>query len=194
MRLFPTLLVALAAFATSSQSLGQEDVFERGRAARMAGNVDAAERAFAHVIRADPQHYRALYGMGLVYQDRGVRAPAGAQRLAQFRKAAAMLERAYRSPKRAAAGPHALTIYNTTGLTYLLLGNLTRARAFLAEGYKHRNELPDASRGRLFSNLGYLYALQGDRVRALRFFRDAAALGSPFAKESLRRLAEVGIK
>ena len=194
MQLFhPAAALALTLAVAPSQAFAQSDAFERGRAARMVGNVNGAERAFLEVLRRDPQHYRALYGMGLVYQDRGVKAPAGAARLAHFRRAAQWLEKAYKSPKRASAGEHAWTIYNTTGLTYLLLGNMPRARAFLEAGYKHRDKLTPESRGKLYSNLGYLYALQGDRVRALRFFREASGLGSGFATRSLQALAQAGI-
>lgn len=193
-RLLTPALFALALAFVSTAAVGEDAAFERGRAARQVGDLDAAERAFQEVLRRDPQHYRALYNMAMVFEGRGVRAPAGSARLAHFRTAAAWLDRAYRSPKRATAGEHAYTIYNTRGLIYLALGDLRQARIFLLEGYKHRDRLSEKSRGRLYANLGYLYALQGDRNRALHFFREGAALKSNFATLSLQKLNAAGIR
>lgn len=182
--------IALAATTASAQT----SAFERGRDARFAGRLDDAERAFAEVLRTDPNHYRALYNMGLVFEGRAVRAPAGAPRLRHFRMAASWLERAFRSPQRASGGEHALTIYNSLGLIYLALGDLQRANRYLQEGFKNRARLTDFSRGRLFANLGYLYALQGDVRNARRFFSEGSRLGSRFATENLRRLDAAGIR
>ena len=86
--IFPALLTA------------QDSTLEQARQARFAGRIDEAERLLILTLRRDPTNYIALYNMGLVYEARAVRAPAGEPRLRHFRMAAAWLERAYRSPGR----------------------------------------------------------------------------------------------
>ena len=194
MRACRAVLTVLLFAASSGAVLAQNSAFKRGYQARFAGQLDAAERAFAEALRADPQHYRALYNMGLVYEGRAVRAPAGEPRLRHFRTAVAWLQRAYRSPQRASSGEHAYTIYNSLGLMYLALGDLQQANRYLQEGYRHRNRLSEKSKGRLYANIGYLYALQGDVKNARRFFAEGARLRSNFATESLRRLDAAGIR
>jgi tetratricopeptide (TPR) repeat protein len=190
----PTILIGLAvAQLDHSAALAQASTFEQARTARFAGRIDDAERLLTVTLRADPDNYLALYNMGLVYEARAVRAPAGEQRRAYYRTAASWLERAFRAPGRNAAGADAYTIFNSLGTMYLGLGDLNRANLYLQQGLSNQNRLSDFSRGRLFGNLGYLYALQGDTRRARQFFQQGAALGSQFSQENLRRFDQAGI-
>lgn len=194
MRLLRAILIGLVATQLGhAAALAQASTLEQARAARFAGRIDDAERLLTATLRSEPNDYLALYNMGLVYEARAVRAPAGAQRLAHYRTAAAWLERAFRAPGRSAAGADAYTIFNSLGTIYLGLGDLQRANLYLQQGFTNRNHLNGFSRGRLYGNLGYLYALQGDTRRAREFFEEGARLGSPFAQENLRRFNDAGI-
>jgi tetratricopeptide (TPR) repeat protein len=189
-----SIALALAAIALPVAAISQTSAFDRGRTARSNNRLADAERAFEEVLRADPNHYRARYNLCLVYESRAVQAPAGAPRLAGFRKAAGCLEQALRMPQRGASGEHAYTIFNTLGLIYLALGNYERANQLLQEGFRNRGRLSDFSRGRLFANMGYLYAVQGDVANARKFFSAGARLNSRFAAENIRRLDAAGIR
>ena len=187
------LFALIAATLCAGDVYAQAGPLEQGRNARRAGQVDEAERHFRLALREDPQNYLALYNMGLVYGDRAARAPAGAARLRHYRTSAEWLERAVRAPGRASAGEHAVTIYNTLGLAYLALGEHARAARYLTLGLRARRRLSDESRGRLYANVGYYFALEGDATRACWFFREGGRLESRFARENFERLDQAGI-
>ncbi|HMG47412.1 MAG TPA: hypothetical protein VK614_08135 [Allosphingosinicella sp.] len=194
MRLLRAILIGLLAVQFHhAAAFAQASTFEQARQARFAGRIDDAERLLTITLQGEPNNYLALYNMGLVYEARAVRAPAGEQRLGHYRTAASWLERAFRSPGRSAAGADAYTIFNSLGTMYLGLGDLNRANLYLQQGLTNQARLNDFSRGRLYGNLGYLYALQGDSRRARQFFEQGARLGSAFAQENLRRFNAAGI-
>lgn len=194
MRWLAILIATAAIQLPCGVAFAQGSALEQARTARFAGRIDDAERHLTSALRSEPNNYLALYNMGLVYEARAVRAPAGEQRLRHYRTAAAWLERAFRSPGRAAAGADTYTIFNSLGAMYLGLGDLNRADVYLQQGLRNQSRLSDFSRGRLYGNLGYLYALQGDTRSARQFFEQGARLGSAFARENLRRFNEAGIR
>ena len=194
MRLFRTTLLACVAIHPSAAALAQGSPLDRARTARSSGRADDAERLLAVTLRNEPNNYLALYNMGLIYEGRAVRAPAGEQRLRHYRTAAMWLERAFRSPGRGAAGADGYTIFNSLGAIYLGLADLNRANLYLQQGLSNQNRLSNSSRGELYGNLGYLYALQGDSGRARQYFSQGARLGNAFAQENLLRLDRAGIR
>ena len=182
-----TYLLLAALLVNSSPVLAQPSALEQARIARFDGRIDDAERLLNVALRADPNNYIGLYNMGLVYEARAVRAPAGESRRGYSRTAAAWLERAYKSPGRGAAGEDGYNIYNSLGAMYLGVGDLNRANFYLQQGLKNQDRLDNSSKGRLYANVGYLYALQGDTLRARQYFELGSRLGSSFAKENLSR-------
>ena len=196
MRIFPLVVAGLVASALAPPALaqGSSGWVEKARTARFAGRIDEAERYLQAALRADPRNYMALYNMGLVYEARAVRAREGEARLRHYRTAASWLERAYRSPGRGSAGADAFTIFNSLGTVYIAAGDLQKADLYLQEGLRNEARLTPFSRGRLYGNVGYLYALQGDPKRARDYFARGASLGSAFAKENLRRLDAAQIR
>ena len=194
MRAIRAMLLACMTVHPYAAAFGQDSPLAQARAARSAGRTADAERLLAITLRNDPENYLALYNMGLIYEARAVRTPAGARQLQHYRTAVEWLERALRSPQRNAAGADRYTIFNSLGAMYLGLGNLERANLHLQEGWRNRDRLSDTSRGQLFGNLGYLYALQGDTRRARQSFAEGARLGNAFAQENLRRLGQAGAR
>lgn len=191
---FAIALVIGVAWAMPAVAQSAAAALELGRQARFAGRIDDAERHLNTALRADPNNYMVLYNMGLVYEARAVRAPAGDERLRHYRTAAGWLERALKSPQRARAGADAYTIFNSVGAMYLGLRDLTKADYYLQQGLRNESRLTDFSRGRLYANVGYLYALQGDLKRARHYFERGAKLGSDYSQESLSRFNAKGIK
>jgi tetratricopeptide (TPR) repeat protein len=194
MRILSFALAGLIATAVATPVFAQGSAVEKARVARFAGRIDEAERQLDIALSADPSNYLALYNMGLIYEARAVRAPAGEARLRYYRTAANWLEKAFQSPKRASAGADAYTIFNSLGAMYLGFGDLQKADSYLQQGLKNEARLTAFSRGRLYGNVGYLYALQGDTKRARMYFAKGAGLGSGFAQENLRRLDAAGIR
>jgi tetratricopeptide (TPR) repeat protein len=194
MRRIAILIAITAIQLQSGAAFAQASALDQARAARFAGRIDDAERLLTIALRTEPNNYLMLYNMGLVYEARAVRAPAGEQRLQHYRTAAGWLERAFRSPGRASAGADAYTIFNSLGAMYLGLGDLNRADDYLQQGLRNQNRLNNSSRGRLYGSLGYLYAVQGDARRARQFFEQGARLGNAFARENLERLDRAGIR
>lgn len=175
MRFLRPALAALMALGIAAPAVGQGSA------------VDKAQQT-------SPSPYLRLYNMGLVYMARGDRAPAGGVKLRYYRTAAGWLEKALNAPGRQSAGEEGYAIFNALGATYLALGDLQKADSYLQQGLKNEARLSAASRGRLYGNLGYLYALQGDPRRARLYFEKGASLGNAFAKENMRRLDSAKIR
>jgi tetratricopeptide (TPR) repeat protein len=195
MRPLRSALIIFAAFhCHCAAGLAQDAPFEQARQARLAGRLDEAEPILTVIVRREPENYLGLYNLGLLYEARAVRAQEGEPRLEHYRTAAGFLERAVRSPQRQASGSHAYTIFNSIGMVYLALNDLNRAHFYLDRGLHYQAQLNDFSRGRLYGNLGYLYALEGDIPRARHYFEEGARLNSNFARENLRRFNEAGIR
>jgi tetratricopeptide (TPR) repeat protein len=188
-------LIAFAAFHIHcAPGLAQDASFEQARQARLNGRLDEAEPILNVIVRREPENYLALYNLGLLYEARAVRAPEGEPRLRHYRTSAGFLERAVRSPQRQASGSHAYTIFNSLGMIYLSLNNLSRAHFYLERGLHYQARLNDFSRGRLYGNLGYLHALEGDISGARHYFEEGARLNSNFARENLQRFNEAGLR
>ena len=194
MRRSTAALAAIIAILAGAAAAAQTASFEQARQARLDGRLDDAEPILSTIVRREPENYMALYNLGLLYQMRAVRAPPGEPRLRHFRTSAGFLERAVRSPERLRSGSHAYTIFNSMGVIYLALGDLNRANFYLQRGLHYQARLSNFSRGRLYGNLGYLAALQGDIPTARRYFADGARLGSNFARENLERFDRAGIR
>lgn len=194
MRFLHLAVAGLAALGIAAPAFGQGSAVDKARVARSAGRTAEAEAQLSAALKADPKNYLALYNMGLVYMARGDSAPAGSVKLRHYRTAANWLERALDAPGRQSAGEEGYAIYNSLGATYLGLGELQKADAYLQQGLRNEARLSVASRGRLYGNLGYLYALQGDPKRARLYFAKGAGLGNAFAKENMRRLDTAKIR
>jgi tetratricopeptide (TPR) repeat protein len=188
------LILAAVLLSSGTAAFAQSDPLEQARRARLAGRLDEAEPILNTIVRREPEHYMGLYNLGLLYEMRAAQAAPGEERLRHLRTAAGFLERAVRSPGRAASGEHAFTIFNSIGMIYINLGDLNRANFYLQRGLRYQARLSDFSRGRLYGNLGYLAALQGDIPTARRYFEAGARLNSSFARANLQRFNEAGIR
>lgn len=183
-------IAAALLLAIGSPAAAQEAIVDRARALRVAGQLDASERMLTDFLARNPNHYRAHYNLGLVYEARGIRAPAGAQRSALYRTGAAHLERAL---KVRPANEADFTIYNSLGVMYLGVPDLAAAERSFAIGLQNQARLTPASRGKLLSNVGYLFALKGDMPRSQAMLKQAAALGSAPAQSNLSKLERAGL-
>jgi Flp pilus assembly protein TadD len=111
--------------------------------------------------------------MGLIEEAR-------AQRLSQpakndkLREAAKWLERALEL--RAKSGSDDYTIYNTLGYVYLQYQDIINAERVLTQGLKLEARLSTSSRAKLHNNLGYLYALKGDKARSIQHYNMAGSM------------------
>jgi tetratricopeptide (TPR) repeat protein len=183
-------LAAALTLAIATPAAGQEAVVDQARGLRMAGNLDGSERMLADFLRRNPSHYRAHYNLGLVFEARAVRAPPGRQRSALYRQAASHLERALQVRGKAEAD---YTIYNSLGVMYLGVPDLGAAEKAFSTGLQNQSRLSSGSRAKLYSNVGYLFALKGDMPRSEAMLRQAAALGSAPAASNLSKLERAGL-
>jgi tetratricopeptide (TPR) repeat protein len=180
---FAALLASWPAGAQSTDA-----ALRQAKAARTSGDLNEAARLVQGVLRREPLNYLALYNMGLIAEARAQRFPPGPDRARHLRDAAQWLERA-----RAQRGPQKIaeaTIFNTLGAVYLQLGELQKAEAALMEGRRNEAALSAASRGRLYSNIGYLNALKGDTKAALPALEEATRLGNANAAANYERVKE----
>lgn len=181
--------IALAlALAATPPALAQSTstALAQAKTARYAGDLDQSARLVQGVLRREPMNYLALYNMGLIAEARAQRFPPGPERARHLRDSAQWLERA-----RAQRGPQKIaeaTIFNTLGAVYLQLGELQKAESALLEGKRNEASLSTTSRGRLYSNLGYLNALKGDTAKAVPQLQAAKELGNRNAADNLPRV------
>jgi Flp pilus assembly protein TadD len=190
-----TLLIASCLAAAAPLPIAAQtplQAVDLARTARSAGRFQEAERLLRIALKSEPGNYLALYNMGLVYEAYAIRAEPGDPRVRHYRTAAQWLERAFASPQRVHAGPHAYTIYNSLGAMYLGAQDISNAARYLEAGLRHEAQLKPDSRGKLYGNLGYLYALRGDLRRARTFFEKGAKLGSSYSAQNLARLGNAG--
>ncbi len=183
-------LLLLAALLAPAHATAQpvEPALRQARDARLAGDLPRAMQLVQGVLRREPLNYLALYNMGLIAEARAQRAPPGPERARHLRDAAQWLERA-----RAQRGPQNIkeaTIFNTLGVVYLQLGELEKAETALMEGKRHEASLSPHSRGKLYSNIGYLNALKGDTRAALPALEQATQLDNRNAADNLARVRE----
>lgn len=179
---FATLALLMAAPAIAQERAPE---LERAKAIR-AANPDASERIVRGVLATKPDDYFALYHMGLIEDARAARLAPGPERLAHYRRAAAWLERT--KGLRAAQGVRDATIFNTLGVVYLAAGDLRNAQANFDEAVRHEAALTPASKGKLYSNIGYLKALQGQGGAAVPELQKAARFGNAAAQTNLNRI------
>lgn len=179
----------LLLIAVASPVLAQPAI-DQAREHRLAGRLDQSERMLATYLRANPTSYRAHYNLGLVFEARAMGEPPGPRRAAHFKTGAAHLERALRVRT---ADESDFTIYNTLGVMYLGIPDLANAERAFSIGLQNQARLPTASRAKLYSNVGYLFALKGDPARAETMLAQAAALGSAPARANLSKLNSAGL-
>jgi len=159
---------------------------DRAKQLRYAGDLAGSARLVQGVLAREPLNYLALYNMGLIAEARAQKFGPGPERARHLQDAAQWLERA-----RAQRGPQKIaeaTIFNTLGAVYLQLGELTKAESALLEGKRNEAALSTSSRGKLYSNLGYLNALKGDTAAALPQLQEATRLGNRNAADNLARV------
>lgn len=176
------------AVATVAPSAAQERApeLEQAKALR-ARNPDAAERIVRGVLSRKPQDYFALYHLGLIEEVRATRLPPGPERLAHYRRSATWLERA--KAVRASQGVQEATIFNTLGVVYLGAGEIGLAQGAFKEAVRNEAALTPSSRGKLYSNIGYLKALTGKAEQAVPDLERGAKLGNETARQNLPRIA-----
>jgi Flp pilus assembly protein TadD len=176
-------LTILAAAAASAQTPSAD--LQRGRQARFAGRLAEADQLFDRVLAKEPQNYMALYNKGLIFEPRAARAATLADKRLLYRSGAQWLEKALAARP---ADSSDYTIYNSLGAMYLGAGDLTNADRHLSVGVRNSAQLTSASRGKLFTNVGYLFALRGNNTVALKYLDRGASLGNPVARENASRL------
>lgn len=181
-----TALIAVPSAVTGAARADYATSYAAGRADRIAGRLDDAERKLNLALQAKPNDYYALYNIGLVYIARGQKLPAGPVRQQDFRTAAQWLQKAANNTANVPASD--LTIYNSLGYVYIEEGDLVGAKAILQAGLKHQSQLPRESQGKLLANLGYVEALLGDNTGAAAYLRKAQGLGNTSATANLTRL------
>ncbi len=184
------LLAAVALMALSAPAAAQQSssAYEQGRAARLRGDFVTAERLLRSAIAAKSTDYMATYNLGLVYVGRGDAAPPEL-RTFYYRSAATWLEKA--KTLREMQNIDEYSIYNSLGAVYYSLGDLGRAEAAWATGLKYAQKLPERSQAKLYSNLGYLYGIQGKPMKSQQLLSKGAELGSPSAQSNLDKLNTV---
>jgi tetratricopeptide (TPR) repeat protein len=186
---FRALVVAGLALAGSPPAIAapRDPVLDRAKAIRES-NPDAAERIVQRVLARSPNDYYALYNLGLVEYSRAAKAPEGPDRLVHYRQSATWLERA-RAVRVAQNVPDA-TIFNSLGVVYLATGDLTRAQASFADGIRNQALLTPSSLGKLYANIGYLRALQGQTGAATQAFAAGARLGDTASQTNFQRIQQ----
>jgi Flp pilus assembly protein TadD len=176
----------LVAIASSDAIAKQANPLAAARSARIAGRLDDAERLLNVALKAKPTDYATLYNMGLVYDLRARATKDRDERLRLLKIAASYLESATLHVGDSPANEP--TIFNTLGYVYIEEGDLASAESSLLTGLKHLGQLSNDSKGKLYSNLGYVRALLGDTEAASNYFKIGAAYGNANAKANLSRL------
>lgn len=183
-------LAIMAALGAACSAWSQPAV-DQARSARLAGRVDQSEQTLAAFLRTNPNHPRALYNMGLVYEARAARAPPGPARTQHYRKGIAYLEKAIAvQGKRPVEDP---TIYNSLGVMYVSVSDVGNADRCFKLGFENEARLNSASKAKLYSNAGYLAAIRGDTALSVNYLKRATTLGSGTAAANLQRLKKAGI-
>jgi Flp pilus assembly protein TadD len=181
---FGAILLAIAAVFPA---IAQTDLVALAKSQRYAGQLDQAEATLRRMLATNPNHYLAIYSMGLVYEARAQRLPASA-RSPQLLRSASWLESARALRNNPTLNIQEYTIYNTLGYVYLQLRDITKAEIVLNEGKAHEAKLTPASRAKFNNNLGYLASLKGDRTAASVYFNKSAQSGNPIAQQNSIRL------
>jgi tetratricopeptide (TPR) repeat protein len=166
-----------------AQAPAQVDPVALAKSQRYAGQLDQAEATLKRVLAANPNHYLAIYNMGLVYEARAQRTAASA-RSPLLLVSASWLERARVLRNNPKLNIQEYTIYNTLGYVYLQLRDIAKAEIVLNEGKVHEAKLTPTSQAKFNNNLGYLASLKGDRAAASLYFSKSAKAGNMIARQN----------
>jgi tetratricopeptide (TPR) repeat protein len=150
------------------------------RSERTSGHTDQAIKSLDTLIRKSPDYYSAQYNLGLAYLD-----------AKQNDKAIEALERALAIKKKNSTISDA-TIFNSLGWAYMVKGDAINAETAFKNGETEINGLPDESKRRLYTNMGWLYMNTGRLDQAEKYLKLVdERYDSPFAKENLKIINSV---
>jgi Flp pilus assembly protein TadD len=148
------------------------------------GDLDIAAGAYRKVLALNPEHRRAIEGLGLIFLRQKKLADArttltfavqknaslwaahnGLGVIADLSGNSTLADGEYR--KALALKPDSPEVLNNFGYSRYLVGQLKEAQA-----YFQRALAIDPASGKAWSNLGLIYARQGDYVRSVSAFRE----------------------
>ena len=174
LRLICSALLALAA-ASAAIADSTDAALDHANQLRQAHHLAEAQAIISPILARDPNNFRAIYDEALVQGDQGAVASA-----------IVTLNRAINSLHGAVAPD--VTIYNTLGWYLMQTGDYKDAEHWFSVAYSNRGAMKSPSLQKLLNNMGTLYALEGNRSAATRYFNEAATAGSPSANANLTKL------
>jgi Tfp pilus assembly protein PilF len=122
-------------------------------------DLDLAAAELRDVLTKQPNYYRALFNLGLIYQSQG-KADEALQTLLKAKQ----IRDENHIPDSA--------ILNTVGWAYLAAGKLDAAESALLEALKEQPQNSPTNE-RVLNNLGYLYLQKGETDKAKSFLRQS---------------------
>jgi Tfp pilus assembly protein PilF len=138
-------------------------------------DLDQAESILSDVLKRQPNYYRALYNLGLVYQSKG-----------ENEKAIETLKQA--EAIRYEQGIPDNSILNSLGWTYMNGGDLDKAEDYLKAAYATQSENSPVTNERIVNNLGFLYLQKGQTVEARKYLNEAKEKYKSAAAENILKL------
>jgi tetratricopeptide (TPR) repeat protein len=140
-------------------------------------DLNMAEKILLEVIAKYPNYYKALYNLGLVYQDKG-----------NYDAAIKALEKAREIREKQNLPEY--SIYNTLGWAYMHQGSNKQAEASYKTGLTYEPQNSSDSNRRLYSNLSWFYYLQGDPDEAKKYIDVAEQKYQSESVAELRKLID----
>jgi tetratricopeptide (TPR) repeat protein len=149
-----------------------------------------AENLINEILQRTPDDFRANYGLGLIYVDRGETDPAMMQKgIAQLLKTLKLLPP--RLTEACAVTINAYSVYNSLGATYFNHDDIPQAEKYFRLAYQNLGKLNGDTRAKVLANLGTLFFSKRNFACSAKYYRLAQAAGSRLVADRLTLVGSI---